>query len=374
MTRTTTVHSERLTQRLTPAAGYSLIELLISMAIMGVIMAATMGGLSDSKKANDAVLNITGMNGSIRAGMDQLTRDMLQVGSGLPPGHVILVPSGANSTAIKLPGPPGTTFTLTAGDTDIGAVVPMPGAGPTINGIATDVIVTLGADNTFLDVPLTAMTSTTVDVAAGPNIATGPDKIVPGQLMMVQKGSVTTLLEVTAVNTATRRLTFANGDSLNLNQSSAAAGNLAAVNAADPASTPSACRISRVRMVSYYLDVQTDSQHPRLVRRVNNGNATTFDNTLGNAIAMDIENLQFSYDLVDGNTNPANVRMVTADRTGTGRCAPNNCMESQIRKVNIAVTGRSQNGSNSYQRAYRNTLTSQVSFRGMAFVDEYRAP
>jgi hypothetical protein len=66
--------------------------------------------------------------------------------------------------------------------------------------------------------------------------------------------------------------------------------------------------------------------------------------------------------------------MTNADKTGTGRCAPNNCQETQIRKVNIAVTGRSKNASNRRNRAYRNTLTSQVSFRGMAFIDEYKAP
>ena len=64
-----------------------------------------------------------------------------------------------------------------------------------------------------------------------PNIAAGPDRVSPGQLMMITKGSLTTLVQVTAVDTATRRLTFANGDSLNLNQSGAAAGNLPALNA-----------------------------------------------------------------------------------------------------------------------------------------------
>ena len=367
-------HVARRVRGLGGAHGFSMLELMIAMAIMGVVLASTLGGLSDATKANAAVLNVTGMNGSLRAGMDLLVRDMLQVGSGLPPGHVLLTPSGTNSTAVRLPGPPGTTFTMTAGDVDLGAVVPMPGAGPTVNGVATDVLVTMMADNTFLNVPLTAMTSTTVDVSTGLNIATGPDRVSAGQLMMVQKGATTTLLQVTSVNTANNRLTFADGDSLNLNQSLAAAGNLTALNAADPANTPSACTISRVRMVTYYLDATTDPAHPRLVRRINNGNATTFNNTLGNATAIDIENLQFSFDLVDGNTNPANVRMTTADRNGTGSCAPNPCTEAQIRKVNIALTGRSQNAVNRTQRAFRNTLVSQVSFRGMAFIDEYRAP
>lgn len=358
----------------TSIAGYSLVELIVSMGLMTVILGVTLGGLSDATKANDAVLNLTGMNGSIRAGMDLLVRDLLQVGSGLPPGHVVQVPSGTGSTPVKIPGPPGTAFTLAATDLDIGAVVPAPGAGPTVNGAATDVVTVLTADNTFLDIPLTALTATTVDVAAGPNLAAGPDRVTPGQLMMVSKGSVTTLLQVTAVNTGARRLTFDNGDSLNLNQSGAEAGTLGALNAADPPNTPAAARISRVRMITYYVDATNDPAHPRLVRRINNGHPTTFDNGLGNAVAIDIENLQFSYDLVDGNANPSNVRMTAADRAGTGRCAPNACNESQIRKINIALTGRSQNAVNRKQLVFRNTLSSQVSLRGMAFVDEYRAP
>lgn len=355
------------------AAGYTLLELLVSMGIMTIVMAATLGGLSNAMKANDAVLNQAGMNASIRAGMDLMVRDMLQVGSGLPPGHVILIPSGAGATPVRLPGPPGTNLTLNAGDLDIGAVVPLPGAGPTVAGVATDVIVTLTADNSFLNVPITAATASTVTIGAGPNLTSGPDIVVPGQLMMLMKGSVTTLVQVTAVNTSTRVLTFADNDSLNLNQSAAAAGNLPALNAADPANTPSAVNISRIRMISYYVDATTDPSHPRLVRRVNNGHQTTFDNTLGNAVALDIENLQFAFDLV-ATGNPANVKMTASDRAGTGRCNPDPCMEAQIRKVNIALTGRSQNANNGANRAFRNTLVSQVSFRGLAFVDRYRAP
>jgi hypothetical protein len=130
-------------------------------------------------------------------------------------------------------------------------------------------------------------------------------------------------------------------------------------------------------MITYYLDATTDPGHPALVRRINNGTPTGFDNTLGNAIAVDVENLQFTYDLVDSSTtppNPANVRMVSTDLDGTGRCAPNACTEPQIRKLNVALTGRSRNSVKKHDRVFHNTLSSQVSFRGMAFVDEYRAP
>jgi len=356
-------------------AGYSLIEMMIALAVMTVVMAVTMTGMSDVVKNNELVLNMTQMNQSLRMGMDLIETDMLQVGSGLPPGHVILIPSGNGSSSIRLPGPPGTNFTTVAGDPDISAVNPQPGRGPVINGHATDVLTVLMADNAFLDVPLTAATASTVDVAPGVVMDSGPDRVTAGQLMMVWKGSATTLLEVTGVSYPQRRITFAGSDALNLNQTAAAAGNLAAVNATAPAllnAAPYNTFITRVRMVTYYLDNTTDPKHPRLVRRINNGSPMTFDNTSGTAVAMDVENLTFRFDINDGNVNPANVEMNAGDLAGTGSCAPSPCNQNQIRKVNIMLGARSANAVNPRARTYHNTLSSQVSFRGMSFIDEYR--
>ncbi len=366
----------RSTPRLRPtgSAGYSLIELLISMGILTLIVGSALAGMSNIVQSSDTVVQMTAMNNALRTGADLMIRDMLQVGSGLPGGHTITIPSGTGSTQVRMPGPPGSNFLLPVGSTTIPAVVPRPGAGPTINGIPTDVVTVMMADNTFLNVALSAVTATTVDIAAGPNIAAGPDRVSTGQLMMISKGSRTTLVQVTTVNTSTRRLTFAVGDSLNLNQSGAAAGNLAALNAAAPANNPASTNITRIRMITYYLDATIDPRHPRLVRRINNGHPTTFNNNLGTAVAMDIENLQLSYDISNGTNNPGNVKMVAADLTTGGACNPVACAPTQIRKMNIALSGRNRNvGNNKTAMALRNTLQSQVALRGMAFVDRYRS-
>lgn len=353
-------------------AGYSLAELMIAMGIMTVVMGVTMGGIADVTKANDVVLQMVGMNNSLRAGMDLMVRDLLQVGSGLPTGHTVTIPHGAGAVTVRIPGPPGTAFTTAATDTTLPAVIPKAGMGPVINGTATDTLTVLMADNTFLNVPITAATSTSVTVPASVNVGTGPDRVTPGQLMMISKGSLTTLVQVTAVNVASRILTFASGDSLRLNQPAAASGNLAALNAATPANDPAAVNVTRVRMISYYLDATHDPNHPRLVRRINNGHQTTFSNTLGTAVAIDVENLQFSYDISNGTNNPGGVEMTANDMSVAGPCSPLACGPTQIRKVNVAVTGRSRDSQNQAARVLRNTLQSQVSLRGMAFVDKYR--
>ena len=43
---------------------------------------------------------------------------------------------------------------------------------------------------------------------------------------------------------------------------------------------------------------------------------------------MDVENLQFTYDLADGGANISNVRFVAADLTRRGACKPNRLLAS----------------------------------------------
>jgi hypothetical protein len=125
-------------------------------------------------------------------------------------------------------------------------------------------------------------------------------------------------------------------------------------------------------MISYYLDVQTQPGRPRLIRRINNGHPTSFDNTLGTVVAFDIEGLQFTYDLADGVNNPANVRMTDADLDGSGACSPDPCSPNQIRKVNIMLAARSRTPMRGTNQYFRNRLVTQVSLRSLAFVDRYR--
>jgi prepilin-type N-terminal cleavage/methylation domain-containing protein len=371
--------------RLASTAGFSLVEMLVALGLFTVVMSATMAGLADVMKGNELIMTISAMNGGLRAGVDVMIRDLLQAGSGLPSSHTVRIPSGAGSVRVRIPGPPGTNFQTAATDLVLPAVIPLAGAGPQINGINTDVVVVLMADNSFLDVGLTAVGNSTVTIAAGPNLGAGVDRIVRGQLMMISKGSFNTLLQVTDINPVTRVMTFADGDSLNLNQSGAADGNLPALNAQAPIDDPAtvavdeaaaASRISRMRMISYYLDNVADPLHPRLVRRVNNGSIPgdeiTFNNTRGTAVAVDAFNLQFTYDINNGAGNPGNVEMTAADQAPGGACGATACGRTQIRKANLTLTTRAPNRVSGSATFLNNTLESQVSLRAMAFVDRYR--
>jgi prepilin-type N-terminal cleavage/methylation domain-containing protein len=367
--------------------GFTLIELLLSVAITTLIMGATFSAMNDAMRMNDSAIMLTNMNYGLRTGMDIVVRDLLQVGQGLPSGRVIHIPSGAGSAAIRLPGPSGTNYQL-ANATELTAVIPGPGLGPVVNGQATDMMITIAADSAFDQRLLTAVaadgTSMTVWNGAanlGGAVITdgGPDDVAPGDLMMLTKGSGSALVQVTGV--AGQTVTFADGDSLNLNQAGAAEGTVAVLRAtapadvlANPAPNPPVVTMvaTRIRMITYYLDVTTDPRRPRLVRRINNGHPTNFDNDLGTAVAFDVENLAISYDLADDAGSPANVRMDASDLDGTGACTPDPCSPNQIRKVNVVLAGRSRLPLRNTRDFLRNTLTTQVSLRSLAFVDRYR--
>lgn len=358
-------------------AGYSLVELIVSMGLLTVIMGATLGGLSSIMKGNEIVMAVATMNNSVRAGLDLMVRDLLQVGSGLPGSHAIGIPNGDDSERVRIPGPFGTTFTTTVDDVTLPAVIPFAGGGPTINGVATDVLCVLMADNAFLNVTLTSLTDSSVVVAAGPDLGAGPDRVTAGQLMLLTKGSLTTLVQVTEVDVPNRRLTFAEGDSLNLNQTEAEAGTLTAMNLADPpnatepANAALKTNISRIRMITYYIDTASVPDHPRLVRRINNGDPEVFDNTGGTAVASDVVDLQFTFDISNGTGNPGGVAMTATDMTTGGACSPAACGRTQIRKVNVSLTSRAPDQIAARTNNISNTLQSQVSLRSMAFVDRY---
>ncbi len=383
------------------ARGFTLVELLVAMGITTIILGTTMVAMNDAIKATDSAKQVSDLNAGLRTATDLVVRDLLQVGQGLPTGRVIGLPNGAGTTPIILPGPLGSEYYLDGAsfcppdpndatpDTlceQITAVVPGPGRGPEIgDGVFSDMLTIVAADSAFERVRLTAfaLNGRTATINPAVNITNGgPDDVEPGDLLMLSKGRDSLLVQVTAVNNQV--LTFAAGDSLNLNQSSATYGLqwLRAQEPVDSAPVAPAVFVSteatRIRLISYYLDVATDPRRPRLIRRMNNGHATNFDNSLGTVVAFDVESFTISYDLADvlipgGAPVPiTNVRMDDDDLAGTGACAPRACSPNQIRKVNLTISGRSRRELKTTRDFLHNALVTQVSLRSLAFVDEYR--
>jgi type IV pilus assembly protein PilW len=362
-------------------AGFSLIELLVAMVIVLVVMGATMTTLTNAYRSTESALGIIDVNNNLRIAADLMVRDFIQIGQGLPTGRTVQVPNGANALLIQRPHPQGSACTQwPAGTTTIAAVTVGPGCGPIVDGVATDMVTTLAVDTVLDTVPVnsfslnsySATVSTPAQATGGLDISVGTgDDVQVGDLMMFTKGSQSALVYVTAVNGG-QTFTFAAGDPMNLNQFADPLNGTVNDLANTAPTTANSANVSRIRMITYYLDNTIDPTTPRLMRHMDWGDPTAPVNQRGRTVAFAIDNLQFTYDMVDGVNNPANVRMVAADLTAAGACNPNACSPNQIRKVNLYLSGRSTQVFSLTKRFFRDSLETQVSLRSLALVNRYQ--
>lgn len=373
-------------------AGFSLLELVVSMAIMLVVLTGTLTMMSSAMRSQATVKDVLDMNSQLRASMDLLQRDLLQVGQGLPVGRRIGIPSGNGATPISRPGPAASTgcagvdtFPL---DSTLPAISVGADLGPAINGQCTDVITTLAADNVFGPVPVAAISAdgTSIVIHDSVQIADDPDvegdNLRPGDLLMLTKGAASVLMQVTDVQDQVVHFDSGDADPLGLNQFDVNLNVLGTINqlkaqgpedpdepavvAGQQQAGPS--EATRIRMITYYVDTTTDPLNPRLVRAVGGSQP--------NAIGIGVQALRITYDIADQVGNPTAVRMDSTDLNGSGACSPDPCSENQIRKVNLVLSMKAHDlpgeSAGSRGNQSQNTLFTQVSLRSMAFVDRYR--
>lgn len=328
--------------------GFSLIELLVATAVTLVVTGSAFTALRDANRASEAVSVMSDVNQTLRIAMNTVIRDMSQTGEGdysLRTG--VSIPSGDGTDAIVRPGPEGADWFFPDTYTILPAVSPSSGLGPVINGVATDVVTLLFEDRSLEFggvIPNIPASGASMNFPAGFDMGDGPNALKEGDLIRFGNGAIQ---EVTRV--AGRTLHFRADALSNLNQRDAPQGSVMEMKAGEP--TFPDLQISRVQMVTYYLRV-TDSGMPQLIRRLNYGDERV--------IAIGVENLQFSWDLVDGVTNPTNVEAFDEDGA-----------EGQIRKANVYMAARSQDAYSGTGEPMRTSLSTQVSLRSLAFVSRY---
>src|SRR5262245_16584287 len=126
--------------------GFTLTELLFSTAITLVILATAMETFRNALMLNETATLISDSNQNLRAGTNTMVHDLMQAGRGIPTGG-ISIPSGAGSTPINRPSPPGQAYqfdNVTA--VTLPAIITGSGLGPTTAGEATDMITFLAVD------------------------------------------------------------------------------------------------------------------------------------------------------------------------------------------------------------------------------------
>src|SRR3989304_2688326 len=97
----------RATRRLSPAAGFTLVEVLISMLVTLIVMSAVFGLLSRGQSTFQREPEIADMQQTARAALDMVPRDALQAGAGLPPEFPSFTPPAVGAAGGGGGGHPG---------------------------------------------------------------------------------------------------------------------------------------------------------------------------------------------------------------------------------------------------------------------------
>jgi prepilin-type N-terminal cleavage/methylation domain-containing protein len=382
--------------------GFSLIELLVAMVIMTIIVGAAVSALVQAQNTTNAISQEAGTQENLRAGMHFLVRDLMQAGEGIPISG-ISIPSTA--AGVSLVNRPGTVPPVVFPNNPTTLAVLNPGylqgqQATTVNaqtgvvslGGNTDIVNMFYADNALASsdgsghllnsypvsqaLPATpvcvgAIAATGLTATLDPACFTLPGTPVPiqaGDLIMFSNANGTALEYVT--NIAGNVLTFAAGDPAGLNQTGLPNGTVASINGA---AIPTV--ITRVYMITYYIDTVTNPSKPQLVRQVNYpGFPVAIPAYPPQQVADCIEDLNFTYDVINS------VAPVGTYANGPGDAQTPAAGDTafQIRAVNVLLAGRSEypvttavSNSGSVLRYFRNNLTTQVSVRSLAFVNQF---
>ena len=347
----------RQTQSTSSSCGFTLIDVVIAMAISLVVLSGALVLTSQATGISDHVTQQSDMQQNGRVAINLVARELSSAGTGFPAGGIQL-PSGSNSVDPLFACDSGNCFVNpnNAFPQDrLFAVTPGNGRGPTINGVSTDVVTLVFSDPSS-DLDQEALTNINVagtpitfDTGMTPPYNDPVSGVVVGDVLVLSNSNGQAAAVVTGVDT-NGVVHLAEGDPLQFNQPNAGFGKvLSILNPAPPGHPPTYAY--RVSVITYYIDDSGAS--PQLMRQVNAQSPV--------AVAEDVENLQITYDVFDENTSNATADLPDANS------APN-----QIRKVNISLTTRTPVQGllgRDYQRV---NLTTSVGPRNLTYRDRYQ--
>ena len=349
--------------------GFTLLELVVAVAVALIVMGAIASLFKTGMDSAMLVTQRAETQQNMRAAIDLMVKDISMAGAGLPSGGIQL-PTGAGSSAsfyacdqsgtCHVPGNTYPTNNYMYGilpgfsnGVEGNAVVPAappPAINDSITSIYADYNFPLWQYDVTFPVPGSGAAITLTPDATfvpPPPPINGAGAIKAGDLIMLSNPLGTAVGEVT--NVTPTEIDFANLDPLNINQNGAASNNIAAI------STGANTVAYRLLAVTYYLTVPaTPGQTPRLMRQINGLTPV--------AVADNIINLQFSYDLYNSTTSALDVNQ--SNPLGVGDSL------NLLQKINIVVMGQSiLNHGNKSQNLY---LATSVSARNMAFRNRYQ--
>ena len=365
-----------LSRALSDERGFTLAEMLVGTAVMLIVTGTALSTFQSALNMTDTATQFADANQNLRAGANQMFKDIMQAGRIIGP-EGIPIPNGGGAQPIRRPGPPGSslTFDVTT-TTNLPDITSGQHLGPTVNGQTTDVITVMTVDP-FMPTIETPPAGTT-DPNEGTLAPDGGMVTLPATSLWLVGDAANDTPPVhvgdlvlfknprgMAVQTITRldgtHIYFDANDWFNFNQRNAPQGTVMQIKDTASAATAWVEKTSlfRLMMVTYYVDAVTAPTAPRLMRAVNNFTPQ--------ALAGVIEDLDFTYDLVDGVNNPVEI----PDLPYTDTVAGVTYNANQIRKVNVHVGVRSESRSRITNDYVRNHISTSVDVRSLASVDRY---
>lgn len=325
-------------------SGFTLIEFAVSNLAIMIMLAATFSLLNTIFTTNASVGDMMETQQNSRVAMNTVARDVTVAGTGLPSGG-IAVPNGMNSVTLTRPGVGGTLVTP---NNTIAILAPGDGVGPTVNSVATDAITVSSIDQNSPTWAILSINTASTYIDFVDNVRAGATQIFAEDLLVLTNVNGSVFGFATSVSATSDRVFFAAGDAMSINQPTAEFGNINSIASDDGTYPPTTA--TRINIVTYYLN-NSDAAHPRLMRAVNA--------QAPQVIVEDVENLQFSFDLFDFETNSD-----TANQPTTA--SPN-----QIRAVSVSISGRSAQFMERTQKYFRFSLVSKVNVRNATFRNRY---
>jgi prepilin-type N-terminal cleavage/methylation domain-containing protein len=338
--------------------GYSLIELLVSTAVMLVVLALASRSLKDAMRADEAIGLMADANQSLQSAQTMLVRDLVDAGRNVDIGGLPL-PSGG--VAIVRPGPANVAAAGWPTATTLYAVTPADELGPIINTNTTDAITIVSVDD-FMRPPSNSRITVnangaTVTMPAGPDVGTNARNTPRvGDLIWVSRNNNRAVLYVTGVD-AVNPLIFTAataGDPTNFNQQGATTGSMVQIGSTDPLAATGDTLVTRIRMTTYW--VEEANGVPYLVRQDNYRPSVQ--------VGLGIDNLELMYDVFAGG---AVTRVSNVFTQGPAGSTPN-----QFDKAYVVLAVRSDKRFGATNNFLRNDLTTQVSFRSLQVQQNFR--
>ncbi len=336
----------------TNEAGFTMLELIISMVVFLVVTGAVFGLLQVARQSKAVVSENTGLNKNVRLALNLVGRDTYNAGFGYPLRNTVVLPDNRIGTLLSIPNDVDTSR-----DT-----VPPIIAGNNITlstynltpNTRTDQVTFFFKDNTF---NLVGGVSQPLNILAATTTTGGIDEIVPisgsnaacrvNDIYLVTGNTGSTLGLSTALSGG-NKVQFANGDLLTFNQTGTS-GPLRSITI--PAS------IQRILMVTYFV-----TPDGTLTRReyANRTPAVAF---VDEPLVYGVENFQIRYVMDDGtiSDNPsAGPNGIAGDADDT----PANLAE--VRQIRYTVSVRSTE-LNAANQPYRVSQTATFSTRNLGY-------